>query len=127
MQRLSDILCVLGLCHQVLLDDGPALSPSPAGAGFYYDAAIFTPPATPSASDTTSSAASTPDVVKGTPVSVHSSDFQQLLQAVQQIVNDKQRFERLEVSKEVARKLFAYNKFKLGTLVEHECTSRCHF
>lgn len=49
---------------------------------------------------------------------VSENDYEQIEEAVKQVIKEKQPFERLVVTKEEALELFAYNKFKTEILAE---------
>ena len=101
-----------------MLSDGPALPFTPSGPGFFYDAAILSTPLS----------LSSVSVERGTGcVTVSADDFPAISTIFGQIVEDKQRFERLQVSKEFAKRIFAYNRLKQGHLLLTVMLSVCLF
>jgi len=49
---------------------------------------------------------------------VHQEDYPELKKLINSIIKEKQTFERLELSKEEAKQIFAYNKFKIEIITE---------
>ena len=76
----------------VLLCDGPSLVDGSVEGGFFYEMAL----------------------PQG--ITVGNGDFPELEELIQDIVEEKQTFEKMVVSREFARNMFAYNPFKLDML-----------